>query len=136
MIVLDEQQEVKDFYEKYYALLMNESDLGCILLGVSILDEKLDELFWKILPEDTSNTKAKMIFDNKGAFGNIASKLDIAYVCRLLPLDLVESIKEIRKVRNKLAHLTSPFKFDEQVEVLFKVLKRLEGEGCALSHLH
>ncbi|EPP5349109.1 hypothetical protein [Vibrio parahaemolyticus] len=135
MNILFEQPEIDAFYNTYYEMLMDESDRGCILLGVSILDEQLDLLFRKILPDGTSKTKEKQIFDNKGAFGNIASKLDIAYVCRLLPLHIVESIKELRKARNNLAHKTSPFVLRENAEIMYNVLKRLEGKGCALSCL-
>lgn len=115
------------FIDKHYTLLMEESDRGCILLGVSALDEQLDELFRKLLPEKTSNKRSKQIFDSRGAFGNLASKLDIAYVCHLLPADLVDSIHLLRKLRNNLAHQTSPFAFKDNLEAIFEVFSTLKG---------
>ena len=135
MNALFDQPEVQEFYDKHYSTLMSESDRGCILLGVSILDQQLDLLFQKIIPEDTSKTRRKKIFDSKGAFGNIASKLDIAYVCRILPLDLVDAIKELRRTRNKLAHQTSPFVISDNLEFIYNVIKKLEVKGCALTAL-
>ncbi|NOI60506.1 hypothetical protein [Vibrio coralliilyticus] len=135
MNILFEQPEIKEFYDTHYNMLMGESDRGCILLGVSIIDQQLDLLFQKIIPEETSKTRRKKIFDGKGAFGNIASKLDIAYVCRILPLDLVDSIKELRKTRNQLAHQTSPFVIRDNLEFIYHVLKKLDIKGCAATAL-
>lgn len=39
MVSLFENQDSQEFLERAYSLLMAEADRGCVLLGVSMLDE-------------------------------------------------------------------------------------------------
>jgi DNA-binding MltR family transcriptional regulator len=124
--------------EKYYALLMSESDRGTILLGVSILDELLTGLFRDITPSSTSKTQLDKLFDSRGPFGELSSKLDIAIVCNLIPKNVVESIHKIRKLRNKLAHRTSPFSLKENLDHIYDAFSVLDkaAPSCFLSISH
>ena len=69
MISLFEDQDSQEFLDRAYSLLMAEADRGCVLLGVSMLDEELTTMFKSRLPKGTSNKRKKDIFDGKGAFG-------------------------------------------------------------------
>ncbi|MCT8862578.1 hypothetical protein [Shewanella xiamenensis] len=124
--------------EKYYALLMSESDRGAILLGVSILDELLTGLFREITPSNISKTQLDKLFDSRGPFGELSSKLDIAIVCNLIPTNVVESIHKIRKLRNKLAHRTSPFSLKENLNSIYDAFFALDkaAPSCFLSISH
>jgi hypothetical protein len=128
---LFEHQESLDFLVLSYSLLMNESDRGSVLIGVSMLDEQLTKLFEAILPENTSKKRKKEIFDSRGAFGNLSSKLDIAYVCQLLPADLINSIHRLRKLRNDLAHQIAPFTIEENLEAIYEVFSLTRGNLAA-----
>lgn len=130
------QQDSQEFLDQCYSLLMAEADRGCILLGVSMLDEELTKFFKSILPSGTSRGREKDIFDGRGAFGSLSAKLDIAYVCQLLPGDLVDCIHHLRKLRNNLAHKVSPFTIEENLGSIFDVFNRTSGNlPAGMAHL-
>ena len=120
MASLLEHPDSQDFFDRTYSLLIEEADRGCVLLGVSLLDEELNKMFRSLVPEDTSNKRIKEIFDGKNVFGSLSSKLDIAYVCRLLPADVVNCLHLLRKLRNKLAHEASTFSIDENLDQILR----------------
>ena len=124
--LFDYHSDSQDIIDKYYSLLMSEADRGSILLGVSILDEQLNEFFKKITPPEISKKKQKLLFDSRGAFGELASKLDIALVCNLIPKNIIDSIHKLRKLRNDLAHKTSPFSLKENLSGIFDVFTTLD----------
>ncbi|MGR6874014.1 hypothetical protein ACU6U9_17270 [Pseudomonas sp. HK3] len=131
MVSLLEHPDSQELFDRTYSLLMFEADRGCVLLGVSLLDEELTKLFKSLLPEDTSNKRKKEIFDGKGAFGNLSAKLDIAHVCNILPVDLVNCIHRLNKLRNDLAHQASPFSIDENLELIFEIFSKTKGNLAA-----
>jgi DNA-binding MltR family transcriptional regulator len=104
---------------------MSEADRGCILLGVSMLDEQLKIFFEKMLPHETSVKKRKELFDGRGPFGTLSSKLNIAHVCQLLPVNIIESIHKLRSLRNDLAHQIAPFSIKENLKLIFEVFSLL-----------
>jgi DNA-binding MltR family transcriptional regulator len=124
-----------EIIEKFYSLLMSEADRGAILLGVSIIDEQLTELFKRTAPTGLSKTLSDKLFDSRGPFGELSSKLDIAYVCNLLPKNIVDSIHKLRKLRNNLAHRTSPFSLKENLDHIYDVFATLDktAPSCFLS---
>lgn len=128
---LFEHQDSQEFLNRSYSLLMGEADRGCILLGVSLLDEELNTLFTSCMPTNTSKKREKEIFDGKGAFGTLSAKLDIAYVCHILPQDLVDCIHRLRKLRNNLAHQASPFTIEENLELIFEIFDKTNGNLAA-----
>lgn len=71
------------------------------------------------------------MFDGKGAFGTLSSKLDIAYVCQVLPEELVNSMHRLRKLRNDLAHQGSPFTIQESLESIFEIFNKVSGNLAA-----
>lgn len=121
--------------DKYYSLLMSEADRGAILLGVSIIDEQLTELFKRIAPIGISKTLSDKLFDSRGPFGELSSKLDIAYVCNLIPQNIFDTIHKLRKLRNNLAHRTSPFSLTENLDRIYDVFATLDktAPSCFLS---
>lgn len=136
MVSLFEHQDSQEFLERAYTLLMAEADRGCVLLGVSMLDEELTTMFKSRLPEGTNNSRKKAIFDGKGAFGTLSSKLDIAYVCQVLPEDLVNCMHRLRKLRNDLAHQASPFTIQENLETIFEIFDKVSGNLAAgIAHM-
>ncbi|MBO7928077.1 hypothetical protein J5X91_17730 [Pseudoalteromonas sp. K222D] len=68
MASLLEHPDSQEFFDHTYSLLMEEADRGCVLLGVSLLDEELNKMFKSFVPEKTSNKRLKEIFDGKSAF--------------------------------------------------------------------
>lgn len=136
MVSLFEHQDSQEFLDRAYTLLMAEADRGCVLLGVSMLDEELTKMFKSRLSEGTSKSRIKEIFDGKGAFGTLSAKLDIAYVCQILPQDLVSCIHRLRKLRNDLAHQASPFTIQGNLETIFEIFDKVNGNLAAgMAHM-
>lgn len=133
--LFDYHPDSQEIIEKYYSLLMSEADRGAILLGVSIIDEQLTELFKRTAPTGLSKTQTDKLFDSRGPFGELSSKLDIAFVCNLLPKNIVDSIHKLRKLRNNLAHRTSPFSLKENLDHIYDVFVTLDktAPSCFLS---
>lgn len=131
MASLLEHPDSQDFFDRTYSLLIEEADRGCVLLGVSLLDEELNKMFRSLVPEDTSNKRIKEIFDGKNVFGSLSSKLDIAYVCRLLPADVVNCLHLLRKLRNKLAHEASTFSINENLDQIYEIFNKTSGNLTA-----
>ncbi|MGB2517622.1 hypothetical protein OLL83_000385 [Shewanella algae] len=120
--------ELERYFQKLLPELVNESDRGAILLGVSQIDEHLKTLFEHLLPDGISNNRRKEIFNLTGPFGSFSSKLEIALVCRLLPPNLVSAVHKVRKMRNDLAHKTSSFSLTDHQEQLYEIFSLL-GPG-------
>jgi hypothetical protein len=81
----------------------------------------------KTAPSEISNTRSKKLFDSRGPFGELSSKLDIALVCNLIPINVIDSIHKLRKLRNNLAHRTSPFSLKENLDSIYDVFTTLDS---------
>jgi hypothetical protein len=123
--------EVESYLVGLFPLLIAESDRGAVLLGVSKIDEQLRLLFESLLPQGTSKKRKDEIFNHTGPFGGFAAKLDIAYTCRLLPSSLIDAIHRLRKLRNDVAHQTSPFTLKAHHKALYDIFALL-GPGIEL----
>ena len=101
--------ELEPLFDTLMPAIIQESDRGAVLLGLSQIDLQLTNLFKTMVPESISNNQRKDIFNVTGPFGGLSSKLHIALVCRILPTNLVSSIHKLRKIRNIVAHQTETF---------------------------
>lgn len=117
--------ELKSYFNEIVPTLLSESDRGAVLLGASYVDEQLNILFKKLVPSSVSGKRRKEIFNYTGPFGGVASKLDVALVCRILSPEIIDAIHGIRKIRNDLAHRTSSFKLKEYQEQIYKIFSLL-----------
>lgn len=124
--------EADRFFHKHFSLLANESDMGCVLIGASAIDQQLKLLFEQILPSDTNSKIRKRIFDGRGVFGELSSKLDIAYTCRLIPIDVYESVHALRKLRNQVAHEVTTFELKNHLTEIYNIFSRINGNLLGL----
>lgn len=120
--------EVVAYLHDLFPIIIAESDRGAVLLGASQIDEQLKLLFDSLVPLSTNRKRKKEIFNFTGPFGSFAAKLDIAYVCRLLPVSLINAIHRFRKLRNDVAHQTSSFSL-MAYEVDVRSIFALVGSG-------
>ncbi len=127
MSYLFDDKEADDFFHKHYSLLANESDMGCVLIGASAIDRELTALFEVIMPNDASSKIKKRIFDGRGVLGELSSKLDIAYMCHLIPRDLYLAVHELRKLRNQIAHEVMAFKLENHLDEIYKIFSQMNG---------
>jgi len=99
--------DVDELYNKL-PILINESDRGTILLGVSQIDYELQILLDSIAPKEMSNKEKKWI-----SRANLSSKLNFAYTCRIIPKNLYDSISILRIIRNDIAHKVETFNLND-----------------------
>jgi len=124
---LFDDKEADDFFHEHYSLLVNESDMGCVLIGASAIDRELTALFEVILPKDANSKIKKRIFDGRGVLGELSSKLDIAYMCHLIPKDLYLAVHELRKLRNQIAHEVMAFKLENHIDEIYNIFSKMNG---------
>lgn len=126
-----EHPDVQSYLKELMPAIFDESDRGAVLLAASQIDEQLKQFFVVLLPEETSNTREKEIFNPTGPFGGFSAKLDIAYVCRLLPPSLIKAIHRFRKLRNDVAHKAFKFRLKEYKQEIYQIFS-LVGPGVDL----
>jgi hypothetical protein len=127
MTLVMKHPEAQKIIGQMFDTVNSESDRGIVLIGLSIIDHQLKLLFESLTPDSVSSKRKKALFDSRGAFGELSSKLDIAEVCRLLPTDLVQSIHKLRKLRNTLAHEISTFSLSEHYQDVLSAFELLDN---------
>ena len=81
---------------------LNEgSDLSCVLIGTSFLDESLRSLLQRYFIK--SNT-SKNILSPNGFLGSFASRCDLSYCLNLIDKKIHQDLKTIGEIRNLFAH--------------------------------
>ncbi|MEA1936960.1 MAG: hypothetical protein U9N04_02505 [Patescibacteria group bacterium] len=116
--------EINSYMKEKLPILVNESDRGAVLLGMSQVDNELQKLLKNIAPTDMTNKEKNWIEK-----ATLASKLNIAYTCRLLPRNIFESINKLRKIRNAVAHNVETFNL-KNYDILLNEIFELLGEGA------
>jgi hypothetical protein len=127
--------EVDAYLRDLFPALIAESDRGAILLGAAQIDRQLKAFFEVLLPVGTNRKRKDEIFSFNGPFGSLASKLDAAYTCRLLPSPLIQAIHLFRKLRNDLAHKTAPFTLNDYATKIRHIFS-LVGPGVDVGVSH
>ena len=125
---LFDDKEADEFFSRHYSLLINESDMGCVLIGASAIDQELTTLFEVVMPNDANSKIKKRIFDGRGVLGELSSKLDIAYMCRLIPKDLYLAVHELRALRNKIVHEVMIFDLESHLDGIYKIFSQINGD--------
>jgi hypothetical protein len=115
--------EINSYIKEKLPILVNESDRGAVLLGMSQVDNELEKLLKNIAPRDMTNKEKNWIEKV-----SLASKLNIVYTCRLLPKNIFESINKLRKIRNAVAHNVETFHL-KNYDTLLKEIFELLGDG-------
>ncbi len=117
--------ELDSYINNGLPILVGESDRGAVLLGMSQVDSELQRFLEIIAPSDMTKNEKKWIEK-----ATLASKLNIAYTCRLLPRNIFESINKLRKIRNDVAHNMEVFNLRDYDEVLKEIFESL-GDGVS-----
>ncbi len=87
---------------KYKKLFLDESDRGCALLAVSLLEYELEKLLSKKCLSDKKIQKK--LFESRGAFSTLSSKIDVAYAFGLTPKKHYQNMHKVREIRNLFGH--------------------------------
>ncbi len=94
----DLNNQNKDFYKS-----INEgSDLACVLISTSYLDQCLATLLGKHFI--VSKTSQNILDPRRGSIGTFSSRNDLAYCLGLISKKIYQNIKTAGDIRNAFAH--------------------------------
>jgi DNA-binding MltR family transcriptional regulator len=85
-----------------YDVINDESDIACVLIGTSYLDQTLASLLERNFIE--SQIGAKLLNPNGGALGTFNGRADLAYCLGLISKSFYANLCKVAEIRNKFAH--------------------------------
>jgi hypothetical protein len=120
-----EYPEVKQTFYDLFDTLFSESGRGAILIATAHVEEHLTSLIVSVLPKTLSNKHKDKLFKYPGQLSSFSSKIELAYIFRLVNKNLYDSLNTLRKIRNDAAHTCLNF----QLQKLNKELKSIYELG-------
>ena len=90
--------------------LSKESDRGLALLATAYIDKAMEELLVAFFLNDKKICKS--IFEGYSPLATFSSKIDISFLCGLIPVKAKQDLHLIRKIRNEFAHYPSEITFE------------------------
>ncbi|SRR6266568_3431727 len=99
---IPEVETLSDESQYLCAILNNESDLACVLIATSYLNNALACLLKRYFIE--SNLVSKLLDSPRGAISTFATRADLAYCLGLIPKGLYQNLETVGKIRNVFAH--------------------------------
>lgn len=97
---------------KLFDVINEESDLACVLIATSYIDQALASLLENFFIK--GNTSGQLLSPVGGALGNFAARADIAYCLGLIPKGLYQNLRTIGEIRNAFAHHYLALSFSDQ----------------------
>jgi DNA-binding MltR family transcriptional regulator len=94
-----------------YDVINDESDIACVLIGTSYLDQTLASLLERHFIK--SQIVAKLLNPNGGALGTFNGRADLAYCLGLISKSLYANLCRVAEIRNKFAHRHLLLTFDD-----------------------
>ncbi len=125
--------EIQDLFTKLTETLLQESDRGAVLVGASIVDEQLRNLFEEIVPSEMSRKERKSLLDYPGPISSLADKIEIAYATRLISRTIYNSLHALRRIRNSVAHAPQSFQLSAQREGIQQIYSLGDGVPAYIS---
>jgi hypothetical protein len=109
--------------------LGEESDRGAVLIAAAEVDNHLRRLFECIAHPDIGKNDLKKLFANSGPLSSLSARSDIALLTRVISKSLHEAIRQLRQLRNSVAHSPTVFRLSDQQAHVRKIFD--VGEGAA-----
>jgi len=115
--------------------LKNESDRGCVILGIAWIEDQLTELLvgYCLHPEG-GKKQGDEVFGVSGAVGTFSAKIDLAYRLGLIRRQVKLSLHLCRRVRNDFAHRSSHLSF-QTASVRDRVLEMFRLNEAVLGNI-
>ncbi len=95
-------EQLSEETQKLYDVLNEESDLACVLIGASFLDNALRSLLERFFIEDES--VEGLFCQVNGPLSSFGNRSDLAHALGLISRKCHGDFKTIGKIRNKFAH--------------------------------
>jgi DNA-binding MltR family transcriptional regulator len=114
--IVEKSKSEDDWAATITKSLVHESDRGCILIGIALLDEALVENLRLAFRKDPT-VKKKFIdplFESSGPLNSFSHRINIAFALGTISADVRDDLHTLRKLRNETAHLYGPTSFQDQ----------------------
>ena len=94
-----------------YDVVNNESDLPCVLITTSFLDQCLASILERFFIN--GNTAESVLDPLRGCLGSFAARADLCYCLGLIPKGLFRNLRTVGEIRNRFAHSYLSLTFDD-----------------------
>lgn len=88
--------------QRLFEVLNEESDLPCVLIGISFLDETVRSILSRSLL--AGSTSERLLSPLGGAIGEFSTRCDLGYCLRLIKKDYYSDLRKLAEIRNVFAH--------------------------------
>lgn len=95
-------EQLSSDVKRLFDVLNNETDLPCVLIGVSFLDETVRALLNAFFKK--GNTSDKLLSPLGGAIGEFSTRCDLGYCLGLVKKCHFQDLRKLAEVRNVFAH--------------------------------
>lgn len=127
-------EEYPDLNFEFIYKLSNESQRGAVLIGVSKLEEYFDKLILHVLPSKVKAYTSRLL-KYPGPISSFSGKIELLFAFRIIDKRFYNSVNVLRKVRNKAAHSSESFNFDDFETELEEILNFDEEFSEIIQHL-
>lgn len=110
--------EIQQLFGDLLDRLFEESGRGALLIATAYVDDHLTKLIEMVMPADLSKNHKDKLFKYPGQLSSFSSKIELAYVFRLISKNIYDSLNSLRKIRNDAAHSPTKFELHELNEKL------------------
>ncbi len=121
--------ELRQRQTKFFANFDSESDRGCVLVAVAIIDECLEILLRSQLLDNEPKI-VSLLFTGQGPLNSFWSKIQLARAMNIIPSWIYEDLERIRALRNTFAHRYDSADFSDP-EVI-SITEKLQGANHAV----
>ena len=127
--------EVRAIFDDVLTILVTESDRGAVLVGASVVEAQMETFFRKIALPGISKKGLKDCLDFSGPLGTFSSRIELAYMLRLISPDLRKSMRTLRKLRNNVAHSPKSFRLEDHKDQLREMFQLGPGVPAGVNQL-
>lgn len=127
--------EIKQLFGDLLGSLFDESGRGAILIATTHVEDHLTALIETVIPKTLSKNHRNRLFKYPGQLSSFSSKIELAYVFKLISKNLYDSLNALRKVRNDAAHSHSKFELHELNEQLKSIYELGPGFSSFIREL-
>jgi mannitol operon repressor len=101
---------IKD-YSAFLGEFQGETDRGCALVALALMDERLKEILYAFLAE--TKTSKDLIDGFNAPLGTLSARIKACHSLGLISESEYSNLDTLRRVRNEFAHATHGISFDD-----------------------
>jgi len=102
-------------FKIYQGTLGVESDRGCVLITVAILDDLFYAFALEKFAHGTTSVLGHLFEPPLGYLSGFMAKTDLLFALGVLTKDMHRDIVKINQLRNSCAHSVEPFQFTKEI---------------------